>query len=97
MKGEQPAHRERYGLPAVGNDNLGYDFKVPNPEGLLFGISTASFLIEVKSTITDGTGSFLMSSKEWKVARQCHENKGDNVYVIVRMSKPSSFHASATY
>ena len=48
--------RERYGLPKSGKDGLGYDFKVPDPNGRLFGIPAAAYLIEVKSTTTDGSG-----------------------------------------
>lgn len=77
--------RERYGLPAVGNDDLGYDFKVSDPEGRLFQKPLPNLLIEVKATSTDGIGPFPMSSKEWEVARQCHEGDGSTTYVIIRV------------
>jgi hypothetical protein len=77
--------RERYGLPPCGNDGLGYDFKVPDPHGRLFGLPATSCLIEVKSTSTDGSGPFPMSRSEWDEARQCHEASGDEVYVILRV------------
>jgi hypothetical protein len=77
--------RERYGLPASGHDGFGYDFMVPDPVGRLFGTPTSAFLIEVKSTSTDGGGSFPMSRAEWDQARWCHENGGDTIYVIVRV------------
>jgi hypothetical protein len=82
--------RERYGLPACGSDGLGYDFKVPDLNGRLFGKSAAAFLIEVKSTTTDGSGPFPMSRAEWDQARQCHEEDGDNVYVILRVFEADS-------
>lgn len=75
--------RERYGLPA-GNDGLGYDFKVPDPKGLLFGRAAAAIRIEVKATSTDGSGPFPMSRAEWEEARRCHVD-GDAAYVIVRI------------
>ncbi|MCW5805909.1 MAG: DUF3883 domain-containing protein [Deltaproteobacteria bacterium] len=76
--------RERYGLPS-GNDGLGFDFKVPDPRGLLFHRAAHSFHIEVKSTSTDdGRGPFPMSRAEWDEARRCHA-EGDAVYVIVRV------------
>jgi hypothetical protein len=82
--------RERYGLPACGNDHLGYDFKVPDPEGHLFGKPAIMYLIEVKSTTTDGSGPFPMSRAEWDRARQCHEDGGDPVYVILRVFEADS-------
>lgn len=82
--------RERYGLPKSGKDGLGYDFKVPDPDGRLFGIPAAAYLIEVKSTTTDGSGSFPMSSAEWDHARRCHEKVDDAVYVILRVVQTDS-------
>lgn len=77
--------RERYGLPKSGIDGLGYDFKVSDPEGRLFGKPVSTFLIEVKSTTTDGSGPFPMSSSEWNHARQCAQGDGETVYVILRV------------
>jgi len=77
--------RERYGLPSCGNDGLGYDFKVPDPQGRLFRRPAASLLIEVKSTGTDGRAPFPMSLAEWDEARRCHEESGDALYVILRV------------
>ena len=82
--------RERYGLPKSGKDGLGYDFKVPDPNGRLFGIPAGAYLIEVKSTTTDGSGSFPMSSAEWDHARRCHEKVDDAVYVILRVVQTDS-------
>ena len=78
--------RERYGLPP-GNDGLGFDFKVPDPKGALFGTSAASVQIEVKATSTDGSGPFPMSRAEWEEARRCHVEgtEGTELYVIVRV------------
>lgn len=81
----QSKSRERYGLPACGDDSLGYDFKVADPCGKLFGKSAKALLIEVKSTSTDGRGPFPMSRAEWDRARQCHEMGNDPLYVIVRV------------
>lgn len=75
--------RERYGLP-VGNDGLGFDFKVPDPKGLLFGHAAAAIHIEVKATSTDGSGPFPMSRAEWEEARRCHVDD-DAAYVVVRV------------
>lgn len=76
--------RERYGLPAAGDDGLGYDFEVSDPTGRLFpGLPTRA-LIEVKSTRTDGSGPFPMSRAEWEEARRCHV-EGGAVYIIVRV------------
>jgi len=75
--------RERYGLPA-GNDGLGFDFKVPDPKGLLFRRTAVALHIEVKATSTDGTGPFPMSRAEWEEARRCNGD-GDAVYVIIRV------------
>jgi hypothetical protein len=77
--------RERYGLPPCGNDGLGYDFKVPDPNGRLFGMPAATFWIEVKSTTTVGDGAFPMSRAEWEQARECHVDGNGAVYVIVRV------------
>jgi hypothetical protein len=82
--------RERYGLPKSGKDDLGYDFKVSDPNGRLFGIPAGKFLIEVKSTTTDGGGSFPMSSAEWDRARRCHEKVDDAIYVILRVVQADS-------
>ncbi|SDF36625.1 protein of unknown function [Myxococcus virescens] len=82
--------RERYGFPASGNDGLGYDFKVPDPKGRLFGKPAAAFLLEVKSTSTDGSGPFPMSRAEWDQARQCHEEGGDTIYIILRVFEADS-------
>lgn len=79
--------RARYGLPPAGNDNMGYDFRVPDPAGLLFGYPAKALLIEVKATSTDGRGAFPMSRHEWDEARRCHEAIGtDEVYVVVRVA-----------
>jgi hypothetical protein len=75
--------RERYGLPA-GNDGLGFDFKVPDPKGVIFGRAAAALHIEVKATSTDGSGPFPMSRAEWEEARRCHVDD-DAAYVIVRV------------
>lgn len=75
--------RERYGLPA-GNDGRGFDFKVPDPKGLLFRRTAVALHIEVKATSTDGTGPFPMSRAEWEEARRCNSD-GDAVYVIIRV------------
>lgn len=79
--------RERYGLPAEGDDGLGYDFEVCDPSGKLFPGSAARVLIEVKSTRTDGGGPFPMSRNEWDTARRCHEAPDGSLYVIVRVFK----------
>lgn len=75
--------RERYGLPA-GNDGLGFDFRVSDQKGLLFGRSSAAIHIEVKATSTDGNGPFPMSRAEWEEARRCHFAAAA-AYVIVRV------------
>ena len=77
--------RERYGLPACGDDHLGFDFKVPDPDGRLFGRPSSEFLIEVKSTSTDGSNPFPMSRPEWEKARKCHDAADEGVYVILRV------------
>lgn len=77
--------RARYGFPPAGNDDLGYDFRVSDPTGSLFGKPATTFLIEVKSTSTDGAGSFPMTRHEWEQARRCHEADGVEVYAIVRI------------
>ena len=82
--------RERYGLPATGNDGLGFDFEVKDPAGKLFAGSPSRVLIEVKSTRTDGSGPFPMSRGEWNTARRCHEAQDGSLYVIVRV-----FHADS--
>jgi hypothetical protein len=75
--------RERYGLPP-GDDGLGFDFKVPDPGGILFHRPASSFHIEVKATSTDGRGPFPMSRPEWEEARRCHV-EAHAIYVIVRV------------
>lgn len=80
--------RERYGLPA-GNDGLGFDFKVPDPRGLLFQRAAASLHIEVKATSTEGGGPFPMSRAEWEEARRCHVDGVDG-YVLVRVFQADS-------
>ena len=82
--------RERYGLPASGNDGFGYDFEVADSAGRLFGREAATLLIEVKSTRTDGSGPFPMSRGEWDRARRSHEAQDGTLYVIVRV-----FHADS--
>ena len=82
--------RERYGLPPCGNDGLGYDFKVPDPRGRLFGLRTRTLLIEVKSTSTAGDGAFPMTRAEWDRARECHGEGGDIRYVLLRVFKADS-------
>ncbi len=82
--------RERYGFPACGDDGLGYDFKVPDPSGRLFGFPVDAFLIEVKSTSGDGQGPFPMSRNEWDVARQSHEASAGDVYIILRVFQADS-------
>jgi hypothetical protein len=77
--------RARYGLPACGDDTLGFDFRVPDPQGRLFGKASRLFMIEVKSTAGDGSAPFPMSHAEWERARRSHEENGDAVYVIVRV------------
>lgn len=82
--------RERYGLPDCGNDKLGYDFRVPDPNGILFKQSAAMLFIEVKSTTTAGTGPFPMSLPEWEQAQKSHDAGCDEVYVIVRVFEADS-------
>lgn len=77
--------RQRYGLPASGNDKLGYDFRVPAAFGELFGVRAPTSLVEVKATATDGAGAFPMSRAEWEEAQRCHEGDGREVYVLVRV------------
>lgn len=77
--------RQRYGLPACGDDGLGYDFEVRDPEGRLFKRPAERLLIEVKSTSTDGSGPFPMSRGEWDLARRCSEAQDGTLYVIVRV------------
>jgi len=77
--------RDRYGLPPCGEDGLGYDFAVADPEGRLFRRPAPTIWIEVKSTSTDGRDPFPMSRAEWDQARICHEGDGERIYVIVRV------------
>jgi hypothetical protein len=77
--------RERYGVPGSGNDGLGYDFRIPDPAGVLFGVSANAFHLEVKATSTDGRFAFPMSAAEWNEARRCHEANDGTNYVIVRV------------
>jgi len=77
--------RTRYGFPDSGSDGHGFDFRVPNTRGCIVDHPATVLLMEVKSTSGDGGGAFPMSAAEWEKARECHDDQGGPLYVIIRV------------
>lgn len=77
-------NKEQFGFD-VGDDSLGYDFEYRDVDGTLSGMTGAPLCqIEVKSTTSDGSNGFEMSTNEWDVAYNCH-NSDERVYIIFRV------------
>ncbi|MFT5686396.1 MAG: hypothetical protein ACI8RZ_007352, partial [Myxococcota bacterium] len=75
-----------YGIQGLSDDGCGYDFLYRDPTGKLIG-RPALCLIEVKSTVKSGQGSFIVSINEWQVAQDCHHSSDDRVYLIIRVGQ----------
>ena len=78
--------REQFDYSA-GDDRLGYDFEYRDSYGKLTGRDDLPMCrIEVKATTGDGTNAFDMSTNEWDVAYECHNNDEAEVYIVVRVA-----------
>ncbi len=75
-----------YGIQGLEDDGCGYDFRYRDPTGKIAG-RPGLCLIEVKSTVKSGRGSFILSINEWNVAQECHHSSDDRIYVIVRVGQ----------
>lgn len=74
-----------------GDDSLGYDFEYHDARGALTGdTSVPRCLIEVKSTGSDGSDAFEMTTNEWETAIRCHTGAEKALYVIVRVIRTGS-------
>jgi len=78
--------REQFGY-STGDDSLGYDFEYRDSDGILSGRDDSPMCrIEVKATTGDGANAFDMSTNEWDVAYECHNNDEAEVYIVVRVA-----------
>ena len=78
--------REQFGY-ATGDDSLGYDFEYRDSDGILTGRDDSPMCrIEVKATTGDGANAFDMSTNEWDVAYECHNNDEAELYIVVRVA-----------
>ena len=82
---------ENPGQVSEGDDSLGYDFEYHDARGALTGdTSVPRCLIEVKSTGSDGSDAFEMTTNEWETAIRCHTGAEKALYVIVRVIRTGS-------
>lgn len=78
--------REFFGYDP-GDDSLGYDFEYWDVAGKLTGkAESPRCLIEVKSAAHDCGDSFDMSINEWEIARSCHEQPENGIYIVARVA-----------
>jgi len=64
---------------------LGCDFRYRDDGGRLTGRNDSpQCLIEVKATTGDGRAPFPITTNEWRLAHECHDDK-DRAYVIIRV------------
>lgn len=74
-----------------GDDSLGYDFEYHDLRGALTGDeSVPRCLIEVKSTASDVSDAFEMTTNEWETAIRCHTGGEKAAYVIVRVIRTAT-------
>jgi hypothetical protein len=74
-----------------GNDSLGYDFEYHDAKGVITGDpSVPRCLIEVKSTASDVSDAFEMTTNEWETAIRCHMGTEKASYVIVRVIRTAT-------
>ena len=67
---------------------LGCDFRYRDAAGRLTGRNDAPLcFIEVKTTTGDGRAPFPITSNEWRLAQECHDEGEDRVYVIIRVQQ----------
>ena len=64
----------------------GCDFRYRDSAGRLTGRDDAPLcFIEVKATTSDGRAPFPITFNEWRLAQECHDDREERVYVIVRV------------
>ena len=79
-------NRGGYKEHTLGPIILGCDFRYRDSAGRLTGRDDAPLcFIEVKATTGDGRAPFPITFNEWRLAQECHDDREERVYVIIRV------------
>ena len=79
-------NRGGYKEHTLGPIILGCDFRYRDSAGRLTGRDDAPLcFIEVKATTGDGRAPFPITFNEWCLAQECHDDREERVYVIIRV------------